>query len=213
MVGSIIKKEVFHSWGYFDESFEAAGDTDFKMRVSLNLNLRFIDDFTGYYENDSTPRKTNSPVAELEDLRAWHLYRSTDYLCKVFRGNQYSENEILNFLKYSLSYKKTFCNHNSYDIVLTINILVAIIEIYPLSPYAKNHVRLLRHLKLIDKVIRLFDSLQLTYFSSFCNVILLFVAQVFLNRMDRKLKYLGPLLSQDFQIFSENRFEQSWKVF
>lgn len=75
-VGALYRKSIHDRFGYYDDSFGGAGDTEFKNRVLPNLNVETLPETLGTFLNYPEERTTQSPMAELEDLRAWYLFRT-----------------------------------------------------------------------------------------------------------------------------------------
>ena len=75
-VGGMYRKEIHNKFGYYDDAFKVAGDTEFKSRILKFMNVGYIDQNLGIFLNYPDERKSESPLAEIEDLRAWYLYRS-----------------------------------------------------------------------------------------------------------------------------------------
>lgn len=75
-VGAVHRKSLHDRLGYFEGSFRGAGDTEFKNRVLPGLKVKTVPDLLGLYVNYPEERTTQSPAAELEDVRAWYLHRT-----------------------------------------------------------------------------------------------------------------------------------------
>lgn len=113
-VGGMYRQSVHERFGYYDESFGAAGDTEFKNRILPHINVKFLPVTLGLFLNYPDERTTASPRAEIEDLRAWYVHRSLGGVRYAF-GNR-STQEVENLLACALGYRKSYCQHISSDI-------------------------------------------------------------------------------------------------
>ena len=75
-VGGMYRKSIHYRFGYYDPTFGAAGDTEFKNRVLPRIRVDFLDEPLGLFLNYPEGQTTASPRAEIEDSRAWYLYRT-----------------------------------------------------------------------------------------------------------------------------------------
>lgn len=73
----LVKKDAFIDIGGFDPTYIAAGDTDFKMRISRKHKICFLKRTVGkiVVSTEDVKRLTVNPRAEIEDFRAWEIYR------------------------------------------------------------------------------------------------------------------------------------------
>jgi glycosyltransferase involved in cell wall biosynthesis len=116
----LYRKRVHELHGYYDESFAAAGDTEFKNRVLPFITLKFIPDVLGAYNNYQEERTTAHPRAEIEDIRAWYLFRTPAGIEYLFQNK--SETALLDLLRDTLGYRKAYCTHLSTDIELGLSV-------------------------------------------------------------------------------------------
>lgn len=112
-VGGMYRKSIHERFGYYDESFSAAGDTEFKNRILKNINVSFLDKTLGLFLNYPDERATASAKAEIEDFRAWYIFRTPGGIKYLFES--YSQEQLVDFLISTLSYKKTYKNRSSTD--------------------------------------------------------------------------------------------------
>lgn len=75
-VGAMYRKSVHTRFGLYDDTFGAAGDTEFKGRLLPFIKTKTLPLSLGIFLNYAEERTTESPRAEIEDLRAWYLHRS-----------------------------------------------------------------------------------------------------------------------------------------
>jgi glycosyltransferase involved in cell wall biosynthesis len=113
-VGGMYRKSIHERFGYYDESFGAAGDTEFKNRILPHIRVKFIPRTLGLLLNYPEGNTTASPRAEIEDLRAWYIHRTVAGVRYAFADRPVSEAE--NLLALSLGYRKSYCGHLSSDI-------------------------------------------------------------------------------------------------
>ena len=112
-VGGMYRKDIHNKYGFYDDSFNVAGDTEFKSRILKYLNVGFIDKTLGIFLDYKDERKSETPIAEVEDVRAWYLFRTVAGIEYNF-GNL-SEEEIINFFKKNFVYRKSFKNTLNVD--------------------------------------------------------------------------------------------------
>jgi glycosyltransferase involved in cell wall biosynthesis len=75
-VGALYRKSIHQRHGYYDTQFRGAGDTEFKNRVLPSIKVASLPETLGVFLNYPEARTTQSPLVELEDLRAWYLFRT-----------------------------------------------------------------------------------------------------------------------------------------
>jgi len=120
-VGALYRKSIHERFGYYDSSFGAAGDNEFKNRVLPFINVRTLDLTLGQYLNYPEVRTTVSPRAEIEDTRAWYLHRTPAGMNYAFPEG--SESDAIQLLRNCLGYRKCYWKHTSTDIELATSIL------------------------------------------------------------------------------------------
>lgn len=125
-VGSMYRKSMHDRLGYYDEAFRGAGDTAFKGRVLPHIRVEFLPEPLGIFFNFPEARTTASPMAEIEDLRAWYAYRSPEGMRHQFAK---TDNGFLyDLLIKSLAYRKSYCQHTSMDIEYAYNLACLLLE-------------------------------------------------------------------------------------
>ncbi len=67
-VGAMYRRSIHDRFGYYDGSFRATGDNEFKCRVLPFIKTQRLPQLLGLFVNYPEPRATGSPVAELEDI-------------------------------------------------------------------------------------------------------------------------------------------------
>jgi len=113
-VGGMYRKTLHERFGYYDETFGAAGDTEIKNRILPYINVKFIPKMLGLFLNYPDGQTTASPKAEIEDLRAWYLHRTAGGVRYAFENRLVEDAEKL--LCTALGYRKSYCGHMSCDI-------------------------------------------------------------------------------------------------
>lgn len=86
----------------------------------------------GLFWNYPDARTTQSPMAEVEDIRAWYLHRSLGGVKYAFANK--NPDVVEEFLYHALAYRKSYCGHISSDIEYAYNLCQFLAEIKPTSP-------------------------------------------------------------------------------
>lgn len=113
-VGGMYRRNIHDRFGYYDETFTAAGDTEFKNRILPGIKVKFIPRMLGLFLNYPDERTTASPRAEIEDLRAWYIHRTPAGVRYAFEHRPIEDAQWL--LGTALGYRKSYCGHISSDI-------------------------------------------------------------------------------------------------
>jgi len=113
-VGGMYRKTLHDRFGYYDETFGAAGDTEIKNRILPHIKVKFIPIMLGLFLNYPDGQTTASPKAEIEDLRAWYVHRTPGGVRYAFESRPVEDAEKL--LCTALGYRKSYCGHMSCDI-------------------------------------------------------------------------------------------------
>ena len=150
-VGAMYRRSMHDRVGYYDGSFRATGDNEFKLRVLPFIKTRRIPRLLGIFCNYPEVRATGSPTAELEDIRAWYLHRTLGGVRYALANQDPCEAEKLLLL--SLRYRKSYTNHYSSDVEYAAHAAAYLKEALPLSPLiglAPGVQRLLRSVRQHD---------------------------------------------------------------
>jgi hypothetical protein len=145
------RRSIHDRVGYYDGSFRAAGDTEFKLRVLPFIKTARIPRLLGMFINYPEPRATGSATAELEDIRAWYLHRTLGGIRYALENQDPCEAEKLLLL--SLRYRKSYTNHYSTDVEYAADAAVHLMDVLPTSPFtglAPGVSRLLKSARLHD---------------------------------------------------------------
>ncbi len=95
--------------------FELQGILNSKNRALPYINVHSIKMTLGTFLNYPEERTTQSPTAELEDIRAWYLFRSKGGLRYAFGDGRES---ITKLIVASLDYKKSYMDTRCTDVEL-----------------------------------------------------------------------------------------------
>ena len=112
-VGGLYRRSIHDRFGYYDESYRAAGDTEFKNRIMPHISSVHVPRMLGVFNNYPEERTTQHPRAEIEDLRAWYLWRSAAGMRYAFALRP--AEDVLALLRDCAGYRKSFCRHLSTD--------------------------------------------------------------------------------------------------
>lgn len=113
-VGGMYRADIHERFGYYDDSFGAAGDTEIKNRILPFIQVKFIPQMLGLFLNYPDERTTASPKAEIEDLRAWYIHRTPGGIRYAYENRPVTEMEPV--LHTAMGYRKSYCGHLSSDI-------------------------------------------------------------------------------------------------
>jgi len=113
-VGGMYRSSLHTRFGYYDETFGAAGDTEIKNRILPHIKVKFIPQMLGLFLNYPDGQTTASPKAEIEDLRAWYVHRTPGGMRYAFENRPVEDAESQ--VRLALGYRKSYCGHMSCDI-------------------------------------------------------------------------------------------------
>jgi glycosyltransferase involved in cell wall biosynthesis len=199
-VGALYRRSIHERYGYYDGSFRAAGDTEFKGRVLPYIRSKRVPRMLGVFLNYPEERTTASPRAELEDLRAWYLHRSPGGIDYAFGKRSPADLEAM--ISRALGYRKSYCRHWSSDVDYASAALEVLREAAPASPI----LALDESVNRLVNAFRVLDCLPNTSAIDNENSILsVHQATVALNACARTLPAPPP---EKQTIFQDNRYEQ-----
>lgn len=115
-VGALYRRSVHRRFGWYDAGFRGAGDVEFKNRVLPFIQVATLGETLGTFLNFPDDRVTQSAVAELEDLRAWYLFRSPGGLRYLFQGQ--APDEAAALFELAMGYRKTYMDGRCTDVEL-----------------------------------------------------------------------------------------------
>lgn len=201
-VGALYRRSIHDRFGYYDPSFTAAGDTEFKGRVLPFIKTKAIPQTLGLFWNYPEERTTQHPRAEIEDLRAWYLHRTIGGIEYAFNNHikKREVSEAVQLFYLALNYRKSYVQHSSTDI-----------------EYAYNMASFLQHMKLDTPIVshfqglsqllqeyRLLDCLPASHQAYNASKAIINVGNI--EREHRQLN--SDIVKPTYKIFNDNRYEQ-----
>jgi glycosyltransferase involved in cell wall biosynthesis len=199
-VGALYRRSIHERFGYYDGSFRAAGDTEFKNRVLPFLKTRAVPGVLGVFLNYPDERTTASPRAEIEDLRAWYLHRTIAGVRYAFRDR--SPTELAKMLALACGYRKSYCRHVSTDVEYAAAAARVLEERQPEAPapaLAAGVDRLLAAYRALDDI----TPVTTGRFAAVLRAARRTAAQV-----QAEHRAGGLLDAPEYRIHNDNRFEQ-----
>lgn len=199
-VGAMYRRDLHQRLGYYDTSFGAAGDTEFKNRVLPFIKSKAVPQTLGVFWNYPDGQTTKSPRAELEDLRAWYLHRTAAGIGYLLQNADIDEAERLLFD--ALQYRKSYCRHPSSDIEYA-SLVAAHLE---------KHWRQTRATRLregIERLLRAYRQLDcLTEIRAPAIAGRLERVRQIAELVSNEHRLAMPGFSPDYDVFHDNRYEQ-----
>lgn len=200
-VGALYRRTIHERFGYYDPTFGAAGDTEFKNRVLPFIRSRIVPGILGVFWNYPSGQTTCSPRAEIEDVRAWYLHRTPAGVRNALRqADQYvAEHLLLSALKY----RKSYCRHWSTDIEYAHNLAEFLRQEHPdavASPLLDGIGKLLETYRSLDW---LSDITPHTLRASLDQATAI-ATEIAQQHRQISAERLDPV----YQVFNDNRHEQ-----
>jgi glycosyltransferase involved in cell wall biosynthesis len=199
-VGALYRKSIHDRFGYYDDTFRAAGDTEFKNRMGPFVKMKTLPITLGIFFNYPEERATHSPTAELEDLRAWYLFRTPEGMEYALQGRDQSFVE--QSLLFCLKYRKSYCSHWSTDIELAWSVINYIAKHFPTS----NLIILKDNIFSLREAFKGYDNEAFTSGEN-----MLAIRREFnkaRKNLQDLLKNLGFDKASEFHYSNDNRYEQ-----
>ena len=200
-VGALYRRSIHDRFGYYDATFSAAGDTEFKGRVLPFIKTKAIPKILGVFRNYPDERTTQHPRAEIEDLRAWYLHRTLSGVEYAFATRDPREAEDLFYT--CLRYRKSFCGHWSTDIEYAYNLGLFLQQKNPNSlalKYLPGTKKLLSTYQGLDWIPRL---------SKISPSSMVLRANTTIKEVEQAHKAIdSQLVDPKYVIFNDNRHEQ-----
>ena len=122
-VAGMYRKNIHERFGYYDPTFRGAGDTEFKSRVLPSLKVSYLDAVLGEFLNYPEVRTTATERIELEDIRAWYVFRTPGGL--KYQASLAGDGFLESLGRAALGYRKSYCEHTSTDINIASAVLQA----------------------------------------------------------------------------------------
>ena len=202
-VGGLYRRSIHDRCGYYDETFRAAGDTEFKNRILPHIRSKFVSKLLGVFNNYPDGQTTRSPRAEIEDLRAWYLHRTVAGVSYAF--DQRPAEDAIALLKDTLGYRKCYTQHISTDLDLAESLSVY------LAPRPDGAWQ--RANSLVGEVLDIYRGLELlpNRRSDLANQAAFARDWMKVRRLRRKhQRQLDLDRLPAYGIFNDNRYEQHW---
>ena len=202
-VGALYRKSIHDRFGFYDSSFMAGGDNEFRFRILPFIKSKTWPETLGMFRDFPGERVTSHPRAEIEDLRGWYLFRTSQGTAYSFQNR--SLEDLLKQVVRCFAFRWAFRRHLSTNIDYALNIIMFIELNYDYD------VRALKKLMTIAQA----ELRSLEILSSHSPVII--AAKIISSRI--KLKYIGWRISRiciggktptEFTIFNDNRYEQHY---
>jgi hypothetical protein len=208
-VGGMYRRTIHDRFGYYDEKFRGAGDTEFKNRIFPHIQVKYVDRVLGLFLNYPEGQTTASPMAEIEDCRAWYLFRTPGGVKYLFESQPVHEAEAL--LALTLGYRKSYVTHLSTDMELAVPLAKYILKRKPASALARFVVNDVAQLQLNARELEFANNpisvaeLKARMLSAWRDGVL---AQ---ERHRAGLSKLGVAATPSYAVLNDNRYEQhSW---
>ena len=202
-VGGLYRRNIHDRLGYYDESFRAAGDTEFKNRILPYIKTKYVAQPLGVFNNYPEERTTQHPRAEIEDLRAWYLHRTPAGASYAF--DHRPVDDVVALLKDTLGYRKCYCRHISLDIDLA-DALATHLALRPDGArWRKTHA----DAREILHTVQSFELLQHGDNVTFDQLAFVRKFRKMLSLLDNLGQELG-IEKHTFDVFHDNRYEQHW---
>lgn len=200
-VGALYRRSIHDRFGYYDTTFSAAGDTEFKNRILPFIKTKAIPQTLGVFRNYPDERTTQHPRAEIEDLRAWYLHRTLAGVEYAFANRHPQEAEDLFYS--CLQYRKSYCRHWSTDIEYADHLAIFLAQNLPNSPKLKYQ----QGIKELLGTYRGLDYLE--NISSFSPISQLIGSNRLITEIQKQHRTIGRTpIEVIYKIFNDNRHEQ-----
>lgn len=206
-VGGLYRRSIHERFGFYDESFRAAGDTEFKNRLMPHIRSVHVPGMLGVFNNYPEERTTAHPRAEIEDLRAWYLWRTPAGMGYAF-GKRPVE-DAMALLRDCFGYRKSFTGHLSTDFDLA-HSLARHIAARPDAPSSRRDL-----LQVTQDAVALMRSMELLPPSASGRLAAArhawsVVREFRKARAARHAAVLGLPTTPFHEVFNDNRYEQHW---
>lgn len=203
-VGGLYRKTIHDRFGYYDEGFRGAGDTEFKARLLPHISVAGLPEALGVFNNYPEARTTASPMAEIEDLRAWYLHRTPAGL--AYRFEKEGPDAVWNLIRQSIQYRKSYCEHLSTDFDLAGAAMDYLRRIAPKHPglAAAGLVRDLR------QALRELDGVDFSTTGGWRRSFIASMMNWFPAQQEAAQRAFDLADEPIFRFVNDNRFEQHW---
>lgn len=131
-VGGLYRRSVHDRFGFYDPTFGGAGDTEFKCRIHPFINTVHVPRTLGAFLDYPAERVTASYRVELEDARAWYLFRTSGGIRYLFQNADPVRLERAFWGM--LANRRAFTNGPESDVQFALRLLPLLRERDPRSP-------------------------------------------------------------------------------
>jgi hypothetical protein len=200
-VGGLYRRSLHDRFGYYDATFRAAGDTEFKMRLLSRISVAFVQQTLGQFRDYPDDRASASARAELEDSLAWYAHRTPAGIGRISEGLDTAA--LVAVLRWCAGRRKCYSATASTDLELGVVIAGILAGRADAPPWARQALILFTRMR---------DDLRRYDFVSAPNSISLSLAAI-AGRWRASEEDLSRALSVDtaFHGVNDNRFDQhSW---
>ena len=200
-VGGLYRRSLHDRLGYYDATFRAAGDTEFKMRLLSRISVAFVPQTLGQFRDYPDDRASASARAELEDSLAWYAHRTPAGIGRISEGLDTAA--LVAVLRWCAGRRKCYSATASTDLELGVVIAGILAGRADAPPWARQALILFTRMR---------DDLRHYDFVSASNSISLSLP-VIAGRWRASEEDLSRALSVDtaFHGVNDNRFDQhSW---
>lgn len=204
-VGGLYRRSIHDRFGYYDETFRGAGDTEFKSRILPFIRSRHIAKTLGIFLNYPEERTTQHPRAEIEDQRAWYVYRSVPGMEYVWDRKPIAEVE--RFFVTCLGYRKSYCGHLSTDFDMAHAVALYLVRRAENPEFAVSAVASAN--AMLDRIRRL-ETIDMRLSPDERKAIVLRALVEAKRQESLDQSTLGLEQRPRYEIFNDNRYEQHW---
>ncbi len=156
-VGGLYRKNVHDRFGYYNEAYRGAGDTEFKNRILKHIQVKYLPRTLGIFLDYPQERVTASSMAEIEDLSAWYAYRTPGGIRYQF---EMASPEVMEAtLRWALFYRKSFRRDKGSDVEYCCYLAEYLLERQPDNALSRA---VLPGLKVLLSDLRELDSTELS---------------------------------------------------
>ena len=199
-VGALYRRDIHNRFGYYDGTFTAAGDTEFKNRIFSKIKSHVVPEILGFYMNYPEERMTEHPRAEIEDLRALYWYKTPAGVEYSYRNKSVAELEA-QIVRAVGGFRKTFANSQCTDLDYGASALKVLKKRAPDS-------KLLQLSAGVDRIIEEFRKFEyITPFSQARADEVLISTQRILQEVSAKHSAILGKPDLNYAIIHDNRFQ------
>ena len=115
-VGGMYRKSVHDRYGYYDESFRGAGDTEFKNRILRHIKVKFLPETLGLFLNYPEERTARRLVRWLKLKICEPCIFTVRRAASHYAFDARPPEHVYSLLQMAVGYRKSFCRHISTDV-------------------------------------------------------------------------------------------------